>query len=387
MKNVLFLTNLVDGGELKASLLFLEKIKLESNCRMVLIGFDEGSRNELKVFNKILKLNHKKAKSPFSFIKKLTRDYKSCFKAVVSVYENCKIDLVLSTDPLMLNAAIAAIKDKNVRKVYYFHGIKHLPFQKFWNLNYRQFLIKMIEKSAFLRSSAILVPSDCSVKYIKRFLCSLNHQKFTIWPNLIDPIFNAKYSAHSLRDLKHSLGFKINDRIILYSGRIAEFKGLEELVKGFSLLLKKHRNVKLILAYPEPGVNLNTLKRIKILVNKFGIGNRVAFVKNLDRPDLSKLYQISEVTILASKFEFAPLSVIESIAAGTLVVANNVGNVAEVLLQIDSNLIMDQGTPTEIAGKIDYCFNLPLRNKRALKNKMRKFTSDYRKQTKRIASI
>ena len=151
---------------------------------------------------------------------------------------------------------------------------------------------------------------------------SINKNKIAIVPNGIDlseydnlPKRGEFRKKYSLRDDK---------KIILYLGRIHEFKGIDMLVRAFADLVKELDDAKLVIVGPDDGYT-STLKKI---VTSLKINDKVLFTGLLFERDKLEAYVDADVFVLPSKSKSESFGnvALEACACGTpVIVTSNCG--------------------------------------------------------------
>lgn len=109
------------------------------------------------------------------------------------------------------------------------------------------------------------------------------------------------------------------EEIILYLGRIHKSKGIDTLVKAFSLLSKDRSDVRLVLAGPDDGFLL-TLKRV---VAKLHLKDKVLFAGPLNRKQVLAAYNDAAVVAYPSIQEGFPIVPLEACIMGKPVVVSH----------------------------------------------------------------
>lgn len=105
--------------------------------------------------------------------------------------------------------------------------------------------------------------------------------------------------------------WKLSPQTVVFAGRLSQEKKIDILLQAFKLVVEKVPNVNLALA--GDGQDREALK---ILSDSLGLKNQVKFLGRLDKADLARLYQASEVFATASTSEIQPLTVLQSMACG-----------------------------------------------------------------------
>ncbi len=142
---------------------------------------------------------------------------------------------------------------------------------------------------------------------------------------------------------------------ILFVGRCyPEQKGLEYLIKAMSLLLKTvdaHLNI--------AGEDWGGVSRIRSFARTLGIEGRVTIMGPLERDQLIRAYASADMLVLPSLFEPFGIVLLEAMAAGLPVVASRVGGIVEVVEDGKTGLLVEPGSPGEIAAALEHLISHP----------------------------
>jgi len=302
-----------------------------------------------------------------SFIRNIVRYFFYARLAIKTSISNKKFEFILASDYLWALAAIS-VKPRNTKLIFLFHGLRSIPFRKLSDVDYRQILIKALERFSWTLSDAIVVPSKVALDYVwKKIKCLIAKHKIFLVPNIVPITFFV--SGRGKR--------KTGSYNILYSGRLGKYKGLESLIFAFSDLVSKIPQANLLIAYPVSSIDPAVESVIKRLVKEHGLERKVKFVKDSTENELVELYGRSDVLVLPSEIEFAPLCVLESFASGTPVVGTDVGNVGSLLQKLDSGLILNNNSPEEIVRKLMMFYKYDSATKSHLRKKAIHLVGDF----------
>ena len=134
--------------------------------------------------------------------------------------------------------------------------------------------------------------------------------------------------------------FRIPGPYVLFVGRLASNKGLVELLGAFERLARAAPEAHLVLVGADGGMQASLARRVR----GFRLGDRVHFLGHVaDDRLLSAAYREATVTVLPSEYEAFGLVLLESLAAGTPVVATRVGGVPEFIEDERSGLLVPPG--------------------------------------------
>jgi len=121
--------------------------------------------------------------------------------------------------------------------------------------------------------------------------------------------------------------YLLNEKIILYLGRIHKIKGPDLLARAFAELSKEIDNVKLVIAGPDDGY----LTSLKKLVADLEISDKVLFTGPLYGEEKLRAYVDADVYVLPSVYETFPVSVLEACACGVPVIVTDRCGIADII--------------------------------------------------------
>lgn len=130
----------------------------------------------------------------------------------------------------------------------------------------------------------------------------------------VDRFKRSNFDKKDIIDLRHKLGIKDDDFVLLLVSRISEEqKNIKFLVDSQKLLNKKYKNIKLLVIGDGP--DLEYFKKIS--------NENTIFTGMIPWNEVTKYYQLGNVFVTASKTETQGLTVIEGMAASLPVVCMN----------------------------------------------------------------
>lgn len=153
----------------------------------------------------------------------------------------------------------------------------------------------------------------------------VSEDKIEIVPNAIDL---AEFeSLPPKREFRKKWGINVNQKIILFLGRIHKIKGLGLLVETFSDIVKEFEDVNLVIAGPDDGY----LPTLEGLIKELGIKRKVLFTGLLCSRDKLEAYVDADVYVLPSIYETFPNAVLEACVCGTPVIVTDRCGIADVI--------------------------------------------------------
>ena len=134
----------------------------------------------------------------------------------------------------------------------------------------------------------------------------------------------------SLLDLRSAWQIPEGDRVICYVGRLDRMKGLGTLCSAFAKILETHPQSQLLIAGKPLQDEVCYQTELEQLCIELGLDDRVRFLGHIDQ--VIEVFHLSDVSVVPSQWaEPFGRTIIESMMAGTPVVASRVGGISEVL--------------------------------------------------------
>lgn len=159
-------------------------------------------------------------------------------------------------------------------------------------------------------------------------------------------LFSKKITENEKIELKNKLNIPIKNKVIIFTGRIVQEKGIKELLLAYKNIVTKNVTL-LIIGSANFGATTNTKyeKDVSKLISK--VKKQIIFTGFIHQTELYKYYNIADIAVIPSLFQDpAPLVCIETQATGTPLIATRVGGIPEyvgentaILIDNDSNLI------------------------------------------------
>jgi glycosyltransferase involved in cell wall biosynthesis len=167
----------------------------------------------------------------------------------------------------------------------------------------------------------------------------------------------AEYYAREIRGIVHHIPnpvapgfFQVARRPergrLIYAGRIANGKGLVELLHAAARSPSAVSQLVLAGATPEPSYE----RRLRDLVKSLALQDRVTFAGLLTERQLLDEFARAELLVLPSHQETAPMVVQQAMAAGLAVIATTVGGIPHQIQHNVTGLLFEAGDVDTLAG-------------------------------------
>ncbi len=155
---------------------------------------------------------------------------------------------------------------------------------------------------------------------------------------------------------KQELGFG-DDKIVLFVGRIEPLKGIEQLLKAMPYL-KNSRSPRLVIVGGDEN-SQSEVEKLKGLSRELHIEDSVTFFGSIKQERLPYYYSAADVCVISSYYESFGLVALESLACGTPVVTNDVGDLKRIIRQGETGYVITDNEPLHLAEKIDLLLSKP----------------------------
>lgn len=162
-------------------------------------------------------------------------------------------------------------------------------------------------------------------------------------------------------------GFKANDIILMFAGRIDPVKGINILIDSFALLLKKHQRLQLVIA--------GDGNYKGIFDKSTPIWSNLTFTGFVDKQVLYELYSISDIGVLPSLHEEFGFVALEMMMMNLPLVAGNTTGLLELIVDKKSGELVswneEQDNAAVLAERIFYLMkNRTIRNEYAKQGRL-----------------
>lgn len=193
---------------------------------------------------------------------------------------------------------------------FIFHPIYYTRHKATWKL-----YEKTIGRATFAAADVVAVISPFEQQLIEQ--AGLPAKRFELIPPGIDA---TKFDHPRLNPfLKQGL----TGNILLAVSRLAPSKGLDEIIDALPAIKAQFPNTHLVII----GEDFGERSKLETQVQRLGLTNSVHFMGRVEDHELVEWHQHADVLVHPSHSEAFGIVVAESLAAGTPVVARNVGSI------------------------------------------------------------
>lgn len=151
-------------------------------------------------------------------------------------------------------------------------------------------------------------------------------------------------------------------KVVLFVGRIEPLKGIDSLLRGFAGL-PPGISARLVIIGGDGG-SQTEIAQLRGLARDLGIEDRVSFLGTVKHELMPYYYNAADVCVVPSHYESFGLVPLESLACGTPVVATDVGDLRNIILQGETGYIVPDNGPETLTEKIAEVLSWPGRSTR-----------------------
>jgi len=178
------------------------------------------------------------------------------------------------------------------------------------------------------------------------FLQRFRH-KVVVIPAAVNPLFLTP--PIEAGKAKEQIGYREDDQLLLFVGRLVLYKGLFTLLQAFRLLLKHHPQARLAIVGTGPQE-----PRLRQAIHRLGLTKEVRLLGRLPHETLLQAYSACDLFVLPSRSRSEAFGIVllEAMAQGKPVVATRVGGIPYVVPDGKAGLLVPPNNPHSLAAAI-----------------------------------
>lgn len=134
-------------------------------------------------------------------------------------------------------------------------------------------------------------------------------------------------SSESKSEMRKKLGLWVDGKIILFVGGINVRKGVHILLDAFISLEKKYPDIKLLIVGPTYKYDKKYISDIKEKIINLDLSGKVILTEN-NIPNVHEYMQCSDIFTLPSRQEGFPISILEAMSSGLIVIGSDIPEIA-----------------------------------------------------------
>lgn len=203
-------------------------------------------------------------------------------------------------------------------------------------------------------SDQIIATGETDAQYIQ-YLYDGNPEKIAV----ITPGVNLHlFKPTDKIEAKKSIGAVIDEKLILFVGRVEPLKGIDVLLYALKILLTAHPEMKLCVWIVGGDISHNSnewseeLKKLSEIREELGINTSVKFVGRKKQEELPEYYNAADIMVMPSHYESFGITAVEAMACGVPVITTDVTGVSKLIDKKHSNLITSANNPIGLAERM-----------------------------------
>jgi glycosyltransferase involved in cell wall biosynthesis len=155
--------------------------------------------------------------------------------------------------------------------------------------------------------------------------------------------FSKKSNPNSFRK---QFDIKDNEKLILFVGRVAQKKGLEDLIESAPFVIRQYPEARFVIVGEDMGLG----EWMRTEIDQRGLSNNFLLTGFLDQNDLFvSAYHSCNLLVLPSEYEAFGLVLAEAMACGKPCIATNVGGIPDVVLDGKTGILVPPRDPNALA--------------------------------------
>jgi len=192
-------------------------------------------------------------------------------------------------------------------------------------------LFKTLGSLLFLGIKILLQRVDCVITdrrtlgYYKKIYPKVEKKVVTLSTSFVDMSTFKPMDKNSVRE---EYGFGLDEKIVVYVGRIEKVKNLDFLIRSFVSINRRYLKARLLLV--GRGNDRDYAEDLKKMIERNGLTN-VIFMGEKGQEEIPKILNCADVLALCSLSEGSPTVVREALACGLPVVSTDVGDVRQLI--------------------------------------------------------
>ncbi len=205
-------------------------------------------------------------------------------------------------------------------------------------------------------SDMIISPSQTEKMYLE-YLYHASPDKIAC---IIPGIDTTLFTPMSKEVAKQKIGADIEDKIILFVGRIEPLKGIDVLLYAIKIILQRNPSLPICLWIVGGDISQRVelwseeLQKLEALRKTLDITRSVKFVGKRTPSELPYYYNSAEIAVVASQYESFGMTALEAMACATPVITTDVTGVSDLFDKSLEKLITSANNPLLLANQIEH---------------------------------
>jgi glycosyltransferase involved in cell wall biosynthesis len=208
------------------------------------------------------------------------------------------------------------------------------------------------------RTEAVVFVSEEHIELYRKYF-KISNEVIEVIPGVVDQDRYRPRSRDEINEIKKDLQkvigkSHIDDRLIVFVGRIIEEKGAKPLVESMPAVTKAIPDAYLVLVGPHSRSPNEKIFYDELLayVDKHGLGEHVLFTGEGTGEMIARLYSVCRLVVVPSIWEASGIVPIEAMASGKPVIVTRVGGLQSRIVDGKTGFLVRENDPGELSEKI-----------------------------------
>jgi glycosyltransferase involved in cell wall biosynthesis len=259
---------------------------------------------------------------------------RSCIKTLSKNLINFSLIHAHFLDKGFVGAALKSLSDKPFVVTAHGGDVYDLPFRNDWYNGLARFVLAEADQ--------IITVSRFNAD--KLLSLGVPSNKLHVIPNGCDKKLFKPIHMYTVR---RELGLPLNKKILLSVGNLLDIKGHMYLIHAMQFVLKKRKDV--ILVIVGSGVLRENLER---KARGIGLNDKIMFVGGKEHSEIPAWMNACDLFVLPSLREGFPTVIPEAMACGKPVIASNVGGIPEAISSDELGILVPPKDPESLSWAI-----------------------------------
>ena len=254
-------------------------------------------------------------------------------------------------------AAISLKEEWGIPIIHMFHTLGEMKNQVVKNRDVKESPNRIDSENLIIRQADQIVATTLSERAQLDLLYKVDLQKVIVIPPGVD---TSHFYPIPVDEAREFIGVNLEDKMVLFVGRIEPLKGIDTLISAMSCLnfmeALNYKPVTLTIIGGDPDANpelmTTEMARLQEMSNHLGMKNLVIFLGKRSQDTLPYYYSAADVVVMPSHYESFGLVALEAMACGTPVIASHVGGLTHLIKDGITGFHIPNDDPQELCEKL-----------------------------------
>lgn len=233
--------------------------------------------------------------------------------------------------------------------------------------NFYKLLGNIVQKNIVTNADKIIVVSNELKDYLIT-MYKINSNRIEVVPNGVDlERFNSSLDGARIRNV-YNLG---DTPVVCFVGTLRKWHGIDTLLKAAKMISKINPLVKFMIIGDGPCSE--SLKN--------DVPDNTIFTGAIDYQKISEYLSAADILVAPYPkmdfFYFSPIKLFEYMAAGKPIIASNIGQISEVIENMQTGILVEPGNVDDLTNNILYLINDDVLMKKLGQNARKKVENEY----------